>query len=371
MAMDYARRLSGVRSRLAFEQLDALLITNLINVRYLCGFTGSNGYLFITQDAAHFLTDGRYTFQAADQVIGAEVQICGSHQVVIDSLKGMVKDQGLARIGYEGTHVTVLSRGQSWEPPPGLDKLGLYFEGAEIVPTQRVVEDLRKVKDAGEIAAIKRAARIGDQAFEYILGKIMPGVSERDLALDLEFYMRKLGAEAMSFEPIVAAAERSALPHAHPSDRLVERGRFVLLDFGCIVDGYCSDMTRTVVMGPLDERHKEIYELVVSSQAAGLEAVGPGIACGDVDKVARTVIDEVGHAEAFMHGLGHGVGLEIHEAPSLKKGFADLLEPGHVVTVEPGVYFENWGGVRVEDLVAVTEDGIQFMSHAPRDLIVL
>lgn len=369
--MDYARRLFGVRSRMSADGLDALLITDLINVRYLCGFTGSNGYLFVTQEHSRFLTDGRYTFQAAGQVQGAQVQICGSHKVVIDTLKDLAHDEGLKRVGYEGAHVTVLSRGQSWEPPPGLDKLTLYFPEAELVPTQRVVEELRKVKDAGEIAAIKRAAVIGDQAFEYILGKIKPGVSERDLALDLEFYMRRQGAEAMSFEPIVAAAERSALPHAHPSDRLIERGRFVLLDFGCVVDGYCSDMTRTVVMGPLDERHKEIYELVAASQAAGLEAVGPGIACGAVDKVARTVIDRAGHAEAFMHGLGHGVGLEIHEAPSLKKDFSELLEPGHVVTVEPGVYFENWGGVRVEDLVVVTEDGIQFMSQAPRELIVL
>lgn len=369
--MDYAGRLSGVRSRMSADGLDALLISDLINVRYLCGFTGSNGYLFVTQKDFRLLTDGRYAFQAADQVQGAEVQICGTHQVVIDTLTGLVQGVGLKRVGYEGAHVTVLSRSRSWEPPPGLDKLGLYFPGAELVPTQRVVEELRQVKEAGEIAAIQRAAFIGDQAFEYILNKIKPGVSERVLALDLEFHMRKLGAEAMSFEPIVAAAERSALPHAHPSDRLVERGRFVLLDFGCVVDGYCSDMTRTVVMGPLDKRHKEIYELVAASQAAGLEALRPGIACGDVDKVARTVIDEAGYAEAFMHGLGHGVGLEIHEAPSLKKDLPELLESGHVVTVEPGAYFEDWGGVRVEDLVAVTQDGIQFMSRAPRDLIVL
>lgn len=358
-----------MRSRMSADGLEALLISDLINVRYLCGFTGSNGYLFITQKDFRFLTDGRYTLQAAGQVQGADVQICGTHNVVIDSLNDLGK--GLERVGYEGAHVTVLSRSRSWEPPPGLDKLGLYFPEAELVPTQRVVEDLRQVKDAGEIAAIRRAAHIGDRAFEYILDKIRPGVSERELALDLEFHMRKLGAEAMSFEPIVAAAERSALPHAHPSERLVERGKFVLMDFGCVVDGYCSDMTRTVVMGPLDERHKEMYELVAASQAAGLEALGPGIACGDLDKVARTVIDEAGHSEAFMHGLGHGVGLEIHEAPSLKKDVLELLEPGHVVTVEPGVYFEDWGGVRVEDLVAVTEDGIQFMSQAPRDLIVL
>ncbi|MGQ0678461.1 MAG: M24 family metallopeptidase [Actinomycetota bacterium] len=369
--MDYPRRLAGLRAAMYSHRLDGFLVTNLLNLRYLCGFTGSNGYLLVTSDQARFLTDGRYAFQAAGQIQGAQVQIATSHQVVVDTFNSLVGKLELKRLGYEGAHVTVVSRSAVWEPPPGRDKLENYFPQAELVPTSGLVEELRKVKDAGEIDAIRRAAHIGDRAFEYLLTRIKPGVPERELALDLEFYMRRLGAEAMSFEPIVAAAERSALPHARPSERLIEQGRYVLLDFGCIVDGYCSDMTRTVVVGPLDERHEQIYRLVVASQAAGLEAVGPGVACGDVDQVARTVIDQAGYGEAFMHGLGHGVGLDIHEGPSLKKGFIEQLQPGQVVTVEPGVYFEGWGGVRVEDLVVVTEEGIEIMSRAPKDLIVL
>lgn len=369
--MDHAGRLAGLRASLKALELDGVLISDPINIRYLCGFTGSNAYLFVSEAVALFLTDGRYAIAAAQQVQQARVRVCLGHQEVIYSLGMLVKQDGLSVIGYEGAHVTVASRGSSWEPPPGLDKLEAYFEGSRLVPTRSLVEDLRAVKQAPEIEVIRRAAEMADRAFEYILPKIVPGVPERDLALELEFHLRALGAQAMSFEPIVAAAERSALPHAHPTERVVERGRFVLLDFGCVVDGYCSDMTRTVVVGPVDGRHREVYELVLAAQAAGLEAVGPGVSCGRVDRAARTVIEQAGHAEAFMHGLGHGVGLQIHEAPSLKKDVSDLLEEGHVVTVEPGAYFEGWGGVRVEDLLVVAAGGIQMLSAAPRELIVL
>jgi Xaa-Pro aminopeptidase len=246
-----------------------------------------------------------------------------------------------------------------------------YFEGAELVPGEGWVEELRKIKDAEEIASIRAAAELGDEGFAYILERIKPGVREIDLALELEFYLRSKGSEGVSFDPIVAAAERSALPHARPTDRVVEKGRYLLFDFGCVVDGYCSDMTRTVVIGPVDDRHRQVYETVLESQMAGIEAAGPGISCGDVDMVSRRVIEKAGYPEAFMHGLGHGVGLDIHEAPSLKTGFAEQLMPGHVITIEPGAYFEGWGGVRVEDLAVVTEDGLEVLSKAPKDLIVL
>ncbi|MEX0790658.1 MAG: M24 family metallopeptidase, partial [Actinomycetota bacterium] len=225
--------------------------------------------------------------------------------------------------------------------------------------------------DAQEIASIRAAAQMGDEVFAFILGKIKPWVREIDLALELEFFLRSKGSEGVSFDPIVAAAERSALPHARPTSRIVEEGRYLLFDFGCVVDGYCSDMTRTVVIGPVDARHREVYETVLASQIAGIEAAGPGVTCGDVDQAARRVIEKAGYPKAFMHGLGHGVGLDIHEAPSLKTGFTDQLMPGHVITIEPGAYFERWGGVRVEDLAVVTEDGLEVLSKAPKDLIVL
>lgn len=353
------------------EGVDALLVSNMTNVRYLTGFAGSNGYVLLAPDATHFYSDGRYATQAAQVVEEAEVHIAASHGAVVEEMNRLTKSQGLSRIAYEATHVTVSSRGAAWEPPPGLDKVMSYFEGAELVPGEGWVEELRKVKDAEEIASIRAAAQLGDEGFAFILDKIKPGAREIDLALELEFFLRSKGSEGVSFDPIVAAAERSALPHARPTDRTVEKGRYLLFDFGCRIDGYCSDMTRTVVIGPVDDRHKEVYETVLASQMAALEAAGPGVSCGDVDQVARRVIDKAGYPEAFMHGLGHGVGLDIHEAPSLKSGVADQLMPGHVITIEPGAYFEGWGGVRVEDLAVVTEDGLEVLSNAPKDLIVL
>ncbi|HYN99453.1 MAG TPA: Xaa-Pro peptidase family protein [Actinomycetota bacterium] len=369
--MGVAERQEKLRSRLASEDVDALLVSNLTNVRYLTGFAGSNGYVFITQDATHFYSDGRYATQASQMVKEAEIHIAPTHAAVVDDLNALTKSQKLGRVAYEGTHVTVSSRGAAWEPPPGLDKVMTYFEDAELVPAQGWVEELRKIKDAEEIASIRAAAQLGDEGFAFILDRVKPGVREIDLALELEFFLRSKGSEGVSFDPIVAAADRSALPHARPTNRTVEIGHYLLFDFGCVVDGYCSDMTRTVVVGPVDDRHRQVYETVLESQMAGLEAAGPGVSCGDVDQVSRRVIEKAGYPKAFMHGLGHGVGLDIHEAPSLKTGFAEQLMPGHVITIEPGAYFEGWGGVRVEDLAVVTEDGLEVLSKAPKDLIVL
>lgn len=369
--MGFAERQEKLRSRLESEELDGLLVTNLTNVRYLTGFAGSNGYVVLTPDATRFYTDGRYATQASQMVREAEISIAATHGALVEKLNALRGDLQLLRVGYEGTHVTVASRGAAWEPPPGLDKLMTYFPGAELVPTRGWVEELRKVKDAGEIGSIRAAAELGDAGFAYILDRVKPGMTELELALDLEFHLRAMGSEGVSFDPIVAAADRSALPHARPTDRQVEKGHFLLFDFGCVVDGYCSDMTRTVVVGPADSRHREVYETVLRSQMAGIGAARPGAICGDVDQEARRVIEKAGYPEAFMHGLGHGVGLEIHEAPSLKSGFVEHLAPGHVVTIEPGAYFEGWGGVRVEDLAVVTEAGLEILSKAPKDLIVL
>lgn len=369
--MGVAERQEKLRARMATEGVDALLVSNLTNVRYLTGFAGSNGYVFLTKNATRFYSDGRYATQAAQMVKEAEIHIAPTHSAVVEDLNDITRSEKLARVAYEASHVTVSSRGAAWEPPPGLDKVMSYFEGAELIPGEGWVEELRKIKDPEEIASIRAAAQMGDEGFAFILDRIKPGVREIDLALELEFHLRSKGSVGVSFDPIVAAAERSALPHARPTDRMVEQGRYLLFDFGCVVDGYCSDMTRTVVIGPLDDRHREVYETVLESQMAGIEAAGPGVTCGDVDGAARRVIEKAGYPKAFMHGLGHGVGLDIHEAPSLKTGFAEQLMPGHVITIEPGAYFEGWGGVRVEDLAVVTEDGLEVLSKAPKDLIVL
>lgn len=369
--MDYSNRLARIQQRLEAEGIDALLVTNMTNVRYLSGFTGTNGYVLVGRRVVRFLTDGRYRLQAGQQVQHAEVQICQSHSEVVAALGELVKSWNLEWVGYEAADVTMVSRRASWEPPPGMDRIKSYFPLAELVRTTRWVEDLRVIKDSHELELIGTAAEIADNGFEYIVNRIKPGVTEKELALDLEFHLRSIGADDTSFDPIVAAAERSALPHAHPSDRPIERGRYVLLDFGCRVAGYCSDLTRTVIVGPEDKGHVGIYGLVHSAQAKSLAALRPGAISGEVDRAARDVIAGAGHAEAFSHGLGHGVGMEVHEEPTLKPGYTGELQPGHVVTIEPGVYLEGWGGVRIEDLVVVTDNGVERLSKAPRDLIVL
>jgi Xaa-Pro aminopeptidase len=359
--MDYSGRLDRLRLRLAEEELDALYVTNLTNVRYLCGFTGSNGALLITGTQARFFTDGRYRLQSAEEVEGAEVEVYGPSGELGSSLKAAAAELSAARIGFEATQVTVSA----------LERLRAVLEGRELVATSGWVEALRGAKDAQELALISVAAEMADETMAFILERVAVGRSERELALELEFHMREMGAEAASFDPIVAAGERSALPHAHPTDRPVEKGSYLLFDLGCIHRGYCSDLTRTVVIGPAGERHREIYELVAAAQQRGLDALAPGAAAAEVDRAAREVIAAGGQAEAFGHGLGHGVGLEIHEAPRLGTTSEEVLEPGCVVTVEPGIYLPGFGGVRIEDLVTVTETGAEVLSRSPKELIVL
>lgn len=369
--MDYRGRMSRLRRRLLDEGFDAVLITNLTNIRYLCGFTGSNGYLLVGQSDAWFFTDGRYSTQSVEEVVAARVAICLSHAEVSKALAVRQEQSKLKRIAFEGAHVSVASAGPGWGLPPGLDKLHSYFEPAELVATSAWVESLRATKEPSEIDLVRTAAEIADAGFTYILERIEVGRTEKELALELEFYMRNNGAEGISFDPIVAAGDRSALPHARPTESRVQKGRYLLLDFGCRYRGYCSDMTRTVVIGPIDDRHREVYEAVLGAQLAGLSAVRAGVTGGAVDKTARDFLAPAGLADAFRHGLGHGVGLEIHEGPTLGKGSEEILQSGNVVTVEPGVYLEGWGGVRVEDLAVVGEQGAEVLSKSSKQLIVL
>jgi Xaa-Pro aminopeptidase len=356
--MDYMGRIKRLQEGL---DVDALYVSNLPNVRYLCGFTGSNGALLVGPHAAWFLTDGRYRTQAAGEVVGAEVEVYGLPDQLGAALRRIAAELGVARVGFEADHVAVAAA----------ERLKEHFPGAELVPRSGLVESLRRVKEPEELDRIRAAAQLADEGLAYILGQLRPGITERELAILLESHMRLEGAEAVSFPAIVAAAERSALPHAHPSDRIIEQGRFLLFDLGCIVDGYCSDLTRTVVIGHADDRHREIYELVALAQQAGLDALRAGRTGADVDKAARDVIAGAGYGEAFGHSLGHGVGIEIHEAPTLRSTSVDVLEAGNVVTVEPGIYLPGWGGVRIEDLTVVTESGQETLSRSPKELIVL
>lgn len=357
MSADRATRLEV---DVAERGLDALLVTNLVNVRWLCGFTGSNAAVIVgAGDAPRrvFITDFRYLTQAADQVGDA-----WEHRIAPDLLAQAAQDlgDGPLRVGFDDTHITVKQHARLIE---------LVGDGIELVPAGGAVEALRAVKDPEEIAKIRAAAKVADEAFtEVILDGGIVGRTERDVALDLEVAMRRRGAESVSFPPIIAAGAHGALPHAEPRDVAIPANTLVVVDWGAQLNGYASDCTRTVATGDLDPRDVEVYELVLRAQEAALEAVRPGPTGREVDAVARSIIDEAGHAEHFGHGLGHGVGMEVHEGPRLSKLGDTALAPGHVVTVEPGVYLPGAVGVRIEDLVAVTEAGADVLNGLPKSL---
>ena len=370
--MNHESRIEALRARLSLEGVEALVVTKPANIRYLCGFTGSTGVLVVSTTGGTLFTDGRYEVQTQREVIGADVRI---HQT-LDGFFSDVNDEArgwsIRKAAFEAGHVTVAARSSSLEPPVGFDHIQKALEGVELVPAGGWVEQQREVKDDDEVASLRRAAAIADAAFTHILGRVEVGRTEMDLALDLEIFMRTEGAEGLSFSSIVASGENSALPHARASRAPIEKGRLLLFDFGCIFDGYCSDLTRTVVVGPAEDRHRQVYEVVAESQRAALAGLMPGVAGSEVDRLARDVITDAGWPEAFNHGLGHAVGLEVHEdVPRLSRASVDVVKPGHVVTVEPGAYFPGWGGVRIEDLVFITPTGVEVLSSATKELIVL
>jgi Xaa-Pro aminopeptidase len=340
-------------------EVDALLVTNLVNVRYLTGFTGSNGMAVVGPGLRRFITDFRYVEQAQAQVEGFDVE--RSPQ----DFNAALKDgwpEGTFRLGFEDDTVSVRRHARLRELLP--DRVAL-------VPAGGAVEDLRAIKDAGEIARIRAAAELVDAVYGMVREQGLVGRTERAVALAIENEMRRLGAEAPSFDSIVASSERGALPHAEPADVAIARGTLVTLDIGARLDGYCSDCTRTWATGDLPDDLAEAYALVRRAQEAALAAVRPGPSGREVDAVARDIIAAAGHGEHFGHGLGHGVGMEIHEAPRLATSAEAPLVAGNVVTVEPGVYLPGRGGVRIEDLVVVTEDGHSVLSGTTKDLVVV
>ena len=356
--MDHEARVKRVRESLAATNAEALLVTDLANVRYLTGFSGSNGQVLITESAAVFMSDSRYAARAADMVQGAEVLIY-PHRMS-DALKERLG--GVSMLGIEAANLSVAS----------LESLTGRLGGVEIVPTKSVVENLRRTKDQEEAALLREAIRIGDESFSWVLQRLVEGASERQVALDLEVHLRSSGAEAVAFEPIVGSGPLSAHIHHTPSERVLQRGDIVLMDFGCRYEGYCSDLTRTVVVGAASDEQREIYELVLSAQAKGIAAAKAGAGTEDVDMAARRVIEQGGHGDKFTHSLGHGVGLHIHEAPRLGKSPEEDLDVGalkaqDVVTIEPGVYLNGKFGIRIEDCVLVTEQGCEVLGSAPKD----
>jgi Xaa-Pro aminopeptidase len=361
---DVAGRLGRLRPRLADAGCEALLVTHLVNVRYLTGFTGSAGLLLVLPDALLLTTDGRYRDQAAEQLtasgVEARIEVRPTVAAQHEALAGAAA--GVARLGLEAHSVT-------WAQQRRL--ASDVSPRSELVATEGLVEELRRVKDAGEVARMAEAARIADEALAAVRPLLSQGVTEREVALGLDYEMRRLGADGSSFETIVASGPNGAKPHARPTDRRVEPGELVVIDFGAVVDGYCSDMTRTVSVGePAGEVERRMVDVVAASQRAGVAAVAAGVRGSEVDQTCRAVIADAGWGDAFIHGTGHGVGLEIHEAPRVASTSTDVLAAGHVVTVEPGVYLAEHGGVRIEDTVVVTDDGCRVLTNAPKELLV-
>ncbi len=339
-------------------EVDALLITDLVNLRYVTGFTGSSGMAVVGRDLRRFITDFRYVEQAAGEVEGFDREQAPQ---VFDGALAEGWPDGSLRLGFDDQNVSVRRHARLRELLP---------ERVELVPSGGVVEALRAVKDAEEISRIAAAARLADEVYGMLREQGLVGRTERDVAFALETEMRRRGAEP-SFESIVASAERGALPHAVPADVPIPRGTLVTLDIGARLGGYCSDCTRTWATGELPDDLAEAYELVQRAQAKALAAVRPGPEGREVDAVARDIIEAAGHGEHFGHGLGHGVGLEVHEGPRLSRTGEAPLVAGNVVTVEPGVYLPSRGGVRIEDLVVVTEDGHTVLSLTTKDLITV
>ncbi len=365
--MDHGLRRERLAARLAELELDALVVTRLPNVRYLTGFTGSNAQVVVAREGGVFLTDGRYDTQAAHEVPDLE------RRIYLDERTGHLaracRDLGAVRVGFEREGLTY----GGWQRLG--EALGEALGGAELVPTGSVLEELRRVKDAGEIAWLGRAQEAADVAFEEVVlgGGLREGISERELALDVELAMRAAGADDRSFETILAFGEQAAEPHHEPSEREFRRGDVVKVDFGALAGGYHTDMTRTVAFGEPPARLREIRDVVAAAQQAGIDAVREGAALREVDLAARRVVEAAGLGERFSHGLGHGVGLEIHELPFLRRDAPedDVLVAGMVVTVEPGVYVPGLGGVRIEDMVEVTAGGGRVIPRSPRELLVL
>ena len=354
-----------MRRRLTKAGLPGLLVTHLSDLRYLCGFTGSNGALAISRRAARLFTDGRYTGQAAEEVAAAEVEIV-SGSPAISAVQWLAAQPGVEFAGFDPACTTVadLARWRAALP----SRLRRSF--LSVIPAP-LVEPLRMVKDEDELSLMVEAALVGCKLFEQILGFIRPGLAEFEVAAELEYQARLLGAEGMSFETIVASGVRSALPHGRATATRLPRRGFLTLDFGVILKGYCSDMTRTVYLGKPKANERNAYEAVLAAQEAGVAAVNSGVSCGEVDEAARGVLRKAGLAEAFTHSTGHGVGLEIHEAPRLGAGQTTRLLPGMVITIEPGIYLAGQFGIRIEDMVAVTRTGGQVLTPAPKALIEL
>ena len=341
------------------EQLhdnEAVFISSYPNIFYYSGFTSEDAYLLISHSGRYIITDSRYTIQAREQAKNFEVLD------IKDGFEKVFSKTAAKYIGFEENAMSVKE----------YKRLRMkLLDNQDFVEMQKAIDAPRSIKDGEEIKKIAEAEKIGDEAFSYILDRIKPGRTEREIALDIETFMKKAGATALSFETIAASGARSAMPHGVASDKKVENGDFLTLDFGCVYEGYCSDMTRTVVVGKANDSQKEIYNIVLKAQQTAIDAIKTGVPCNKIDEAARNIITAAGYGENFGHGLGHSVGIEIHENPSFSPRCDEEIKNGHVITVEPGIYIDGFGGVRIEDLIAVQNDTVVNLTHSLKEMIEL
>ena len=353
-AREEGRRVCRVRRLLEDERLDAVLVADLLNIRYICGFTGTSGLLVVTADDALFLTDGRYTLQAREETRGCRVEeardLDGAAAAYLNGL-------GVAFVGLQAGSVSAAR----WK------RLQQFLRGVSLVDLGNGVDALRAVKDPVELEALRRAAALAERCLEAVLPLVRPGVTEEEVARAFRIEAIRQGADGLAFEPIVAGGPRGALPHAKPGSRPFREGDLVVVDFGVRFQGYCSDETVTLVVGDPGPEARKVYDTVLRAQRAAMEALGPGVCLADVDRAARQVIEEAGYGDRFSHGTGHGVGLAVHEVPTVNARSRQVAERGMVVTVEPGVYLPGRFGIRLEDTVVVTDNGCERITGFPKE----
>lgn len=351
-------RMERLRAKLKELGADAFITEKAENRRYLSGFTGSTGWVIVTADQALFVTDFRYIDQAKEQCHG--YTIINNQRQPLEAIRQQLQQLQVKKLAFE-TSISFAAYDQ-WQKS---------FAGVELVPVSGLIEQLRMIKEAAEVEVIRQAARIADEAYEHILGFVKPGMREIDVAIELEFFMRKHGADASAFDMIVASGVRGALPHGRASEKRIEAGEMVTIDFGALYRGYVSDVTRTFAVGEPDPKMKEIYDIVLQAQLNGVNKLKPGMTGKEGDALTRDIIAAAGYAEAYGHSTGHGIGLEVHEGPALSTVSSTVLEPGMVVTVEPGIYVSGLGGVRIEDDVLITADGCEILTKSTKELLIL
>ncbi len=354
-----SERLERLRERMAERNLDAMLVSNADNRRYLSGFTGSAGFLVITPEEAILATDFRYFEQVAREAPG--FRLAKVETRLADLLPGLLGDLGVERLGFESEHVTV-EQHRDWSS---------VTDNVEWLALKETVEQLRAIKEEAEIEALRRAVALTDAAFAHLLAVIRPGMAETQVAWEIEAYMRVHGASKVAFDLIVAAGPNGALPHARPGSHIIQEGEPIVIDIGCVFDGYCSDMTRTVSLGEPSAHYLEVWEIVLRAQEAVEAAVRPGLTGIEADARARSIIEQAGYGEQFGHGLGHGVGLAVHEKPRAGRLSEDVLEAGMSLTIEPGIYLPGEFGVRLEDLAIIWPEGIEVLTQSPKSPVVI